>query len=475
MQQSYRSRPGWLSYLLDNSRFVIIALTLVIFFWVLSLPGPAGLSPEGLKSIAIFALCLIFWVTNVIPLMITSLLAIILFPMMGILDANLAYSLFGNKAVFFILGAFILASAIIRSGLSSRITLWVLQAFGQSPKKLLLGIQVLAAFLSFWMSEHAVVAMLFPIVLEIAESLNLVQGESNYGKCLFLNMGWGCVIGGIATFLGGARAPLAVGILNELTGKTIDFLPWALAALPTVIGLLIFNYFLLNKMFPAEIKDISVAEKMLKQKLALKGKASSREKLMGILMLFTIFAWIFGGEKIGLANIALAAVVVAFCFNLMKWKEVEEDVNWGILLMYGGAICLGFAMDKTGAAGWLAKKVLGNLGDRPYVFLSAFALLSIFLTEVMSNSAVIALLMPMAISLANSFNIDPRIVTLAITIPAGLAFCLPMGTPAVAITVSSGYVATKDTAKAGWILNIYGWIIFTVFMIIYWPLIGFKI
>ena len=291
------------------------------------------------KALAIFVLCVIFWVSHVIPLMITSLLAIILFPLMGVLPADKTYSLFGNQAVFFILGAFILASSVTRTGLSNRMALIFLKWFGHSPKILLLGVIALSAFFSFWMSEHAVAAMMFPIVVAISASLELKPTESNYGKALFFGMAWGCVIGGVATFLGGARAPLAVGILRDTTGESIGFIKWALAALPTVIAMLVVTYLLLIFLFPAEIKDVKRAQILLINRTACIGRMKRDEWAIGILMVITIFSWICFGERFGLANIALAAVVIAFVFKLLRWKEVEEDVNWGLILMYGGAIC----------------------------------------------------------------------------------------------------------------------------------------
>lgn len=436
------------------------------------MPTPQGLTEEGKKALAIFFVCVVFWVSNVIPLMITSLLAIILFPLMGIMSADKTYSLFGNQAVFFILGAFILASSVTRSGLSSRLSLLFLKGFGQSPKTLLMGIIVLSAFFSFWMSEHAVAAMMFPIVTSICESLELKPAESNYGKALFLAMAWGCVIGGVATFLGGARAPLAVGILRDTTGESIGFIKWSLAALPTVMVLLVIVYWLLIIFFPIEVKDVGKARISLINKTKCLGRMKQKEWFIGILMIGTIFSWICFGEKYGLANIALAAVVIAFIFKLLRWKEVEEDVNWGLILMYGGAICLGLALGKTGAAHWLVEMSPVSSVQSPFILILVISFVAIFLTEAISNTAVVALMMPITLGLAVDFSINPVITTLAVTIPSGLAFILPMGTPAMAIAYSSGYVKPGDTFISGMILKIAAWVFFNVFAYFYWPVLG---
>jgi sodium-dependent dicarboxylate transporter 2/3/5 len=459
----------------NNYRFIILSVASFIFGLIVYLPAPEGLTDDGKKALAIFVLCIIFWVSHVIPLMITSLLAIILFPLLGVLPAEKTYSLFGNQAVFFILGAFILASAVTRTGLSNRIALIFLKWFGHSPKTLLLGVIVLSAFSSFWMSAHAVAAMMFPIIAAIALSLELKPGESSYGRSLFLGTAWGCVIGGVATFLGGARVPLAIGMLQDTTGESIGFFKWMLATLPAVITMLAATYWLLIVLFPAEIKDVKKARMLLVNRTACIGKMKRKELSIGILMIATIFTWICFGEKFGLANIALASVVIAFVFKLLRWKEVEEDVNWGLILMYGGAICLGFAMGKTGATRWLVD--ISNIGaiQSPFVLIMVISLFAIFLTEAMSNTAVVALLMPIAIGVAIDFSINPIIMTLAVTVPSGLAFILPMGTPAVAIAHSSGFITPGNAFKGGFILKIVSWIFFNFFAYYYWPLLGLRL
>ena len=450
------------SVFLKSYRYIVIFPTILLFGLILYLPTPNGLTDDGKKALAIFVVCVVFWISHVIPLMITSLLAIILFPLMGILPTDKTYSLFGNQAVFFILGAFILASSVTRTGLGGRMALVFLKWFGYSPKILLLGVITLAAFFSFWMSEHAVAAMMFPIVTAIVESLELRPAESNYGKALFLAMAWGCVIGGVATFLGGARAPLAVGILRDTTGESIGFVKWALAALPTVMIMLVITYWLLILFFPIEVKDVKRARIFLVNRISCMGRMKRKEWFIGILMVGTIFSWICFGEKFGLASIALAAVVIAFIFNLMHWKDVEEDVNWGLILMYGGSICLGFALGKTGAVHWLVDMTLLGSIQSPLILIMTISFVAIFLTEAISNTAVVALMMPITIGLAMDFSINPIITTLAVTVPSGLAFILPMGTPAVAISYSSGFLKPGDMLASGLILKISAWIIFNI-------------
>ncbi|MFQ5735283.1 MAG: SLC13 family permease [Thermodesulfobacteriota bacterium] len=449
--------------------FIVLA---ALFLFVVTRQAPEGLSVQGQRAIAIFLLCLVLWVTNAVPLAITSLFAIVLVPLLGVLPQRETYALFGNEAVFFILGAFILAGAVMHSGLSNRIALNIMNRFGRSPRKLLISIFGLAAVLSFFMSEHAVAAMLFPIVLEISKGLNLRPGRSNYGKLLFFALAWGCVIGGVGTFLGGARVPLAIGILRETTGGTIGFLDYTIAVLPLVVVMLFAGYFLLTRFFPIDVTGVEQAHRVLARRLKNLGKITVTEYAVGTVLCLTVLAWIFFGGAFGLAAVALISVVALFVFRLVRWKDIEEYVNWGIILMYGGAIILGTALDRSGAASWIVNGVVGKWAGSPWVVFAIFSLLSILLTEAMSNAAVIAVLLPVCIGMAGRLSMDPAMLTYAIAVPAGLAFMLPMSTPANAIAVSSNFVTTRDMIKGGVIMSVTAWIVFNIVAAFWWPLIG---
>ncbi|MDH4100269.1 MAG: DASS family sodium-coupled anion symporter [Nitrospirota bacterium] len=469
------TRPLWVILLSVAYRPAAFIGLGAIFWYIIHLTPPAGLTEAGLKTIGVFVVCLFLWVTGLIPLSITSLLAMVMIPLLGIMESKKVYSLFGNEAVFFILGAFILAAAMMKSGLSSRMALLVLRRCGGTPTKLLLGVYLFPAFLSFWMSEHAVAAMMFPIVLEIAKALGLKPMQSGYAKSLFLASAWGCIIGGVATFLGGARNPLAIGILKESTGSDIDFFEWMVAVVPVVLILLAIGFVVILKWFPRDIVDTGKAAEVLDKKNEHLGAFSLNEKMIGGIMVLAIVFWILEGKRLGLANIAIIAVTLLFVFRLIRWKDVEEYVNWGILLMYGGAIALGAALASTGAAEWAANATIGRWATSPMALVLLFSALSILLTEAMSNAAIIAILMPVGISLSAKMGMDPKIITMAIAMPSGLAYCLPISTPATAIAYSSGFFRMKDLVVPGVIMGVVSWVVFNLMIRIYWPLIGHAV
>ena len=469
------TRPLWRILAGRSYRPIVLLLGLAAYLVVRTSTPPAGLDVGAQKALAIFVLCLVYWVTNVLPLMVTSILAMVLLPTTGVLSAKDTYALFGNEAVFFILGAFILAASLMKCGLSTRIAITILRRFGHTPRSLLLSLFLMNAFMSFFMSEHAVAAMTFPITVEIARVLRLARQQSNYGRALFLAMAWGTQIGGIATLLGGGRAPLAIGMLRESTGQTYSFAQWTLAAWPIVAVLLVVGWQVIIRFFPIDIASVREADTVIAEKALRMGRASAREKAIAWIMLGTLAAWIIGGEEFGLASIALGAVVLIFLFGLLKWPDVEQYVNWGVLLMYGGAIALGSALNRSGASAWIASITVSRWAHSPAAVIAIISAIGILLTEAMSHSAVVALLMPVSLGIAQQFGIDPRIMAPAVALPSGLAFTLPVGTPGNAIAYSSGYLRLRDMLIPGFVLVAVAWVAFNLVALYYWPLIGLSL
>ncbi|MCK5738135.1 anion permease, partial [bacterium] len=215
--------------MMQKIKYVILILGVIVFFTIwLSTPLP-GLSRPAQTSIAIFVLCVALWITNFLPMAITGLIAIVSIPLLQVADSKSTFALFGSSAIFFILGAFILSTSLMKSGLSKRLAVFFLKHFDRNPAMLVLGVLVTTFFLAFWMPAHAVAALLFPIVLEITQALKLRPYISNLGKSLFLALAWGPVIGGVCTLLGGARNALAIEMLKDNYGLNIGFLEWMVA------------------------------------------------------------------------------------------------------------------------------------------------------------------------------------------------------------------------------------------------------
>ncbi|MGK7874719.1 MAG: SLC13 family permease [Xenococcaceae cyanobacterium] len=443
-----------------------------IYGGILAFPLP-GFDIEAKRALAVFGVTAFLWGTNTLPLAVTGLVVLFLIPVSGALSHETTYAYFGNRAVFFVLGAFILASPIMRSGLSTRLALAVVSRFGYSQNTLIASILSLAAAMSFVISSHAVAAMLFPVVLEVVRAAGAKPG-GRFGLAAFLALAWGAGIGGIATLLGGARAPLALGVLRSTTeGKyDISFVQWAVWSLPLVLVLLLVAYGLLLLIGQGTAVSLPVAHRFLEAHAKKLGSISTREVGTAVVMLLTILLWIVKGEAWGLDTVAFLGVLLSFVLHLADWREVEEDVNWGIFVMYGSAIALSAVLRDTGAASALAQNLLASWIHYPALAFVAIVAIVIFLTEGMSNAAAVAVLMPIALALAAKYNLDPRAMTLGVTIPSGLAFMLPVSTPAIAIVIGSGYVSPFQAFRRGLWLKLIGFLIFLAMAKFYWPLVG---
>ncbi|RMH61134.1 MAG: DASS family sodium-coupled anion symporter [Zetaproteobacteria bacterium] len=453
-------RRPWSVLLLSNGApFAAMGLLFALAGWLQGLPAPDGLDARGWHALIVFGVCLVLWVSQLLPLPITSLLGMAALPMSGVMSPSEVFALFGNPAVFFILGAFMLAAGLMQSGASEHLALLLLARFGKGARGLLLAMLLLPALMATSMPEHAVAAVFLPIVWQIVRSLGLKPGHP-YAQALFLSMAWGAIIGGVATLLGGARGPLALALLQEIDGTTFSFLDWTRAALPIVLPLLLAAAWLQGRLAPLARMHIAEAQAYIAQRRLELGAMSWRARIMLVLMGATLAAWIVAGHSVGLASIALISVVAMFVLRLVAWRELESAVNWGVVLMYGGAIALGKALNDTGAASWLAAHLLPT-GLSGWQALAMLGLATLLLTEAVSNAAAVAILLPIAFPYGAAAGLDAMHVAMAVGIVSGFAFMLPMGTPPNAMVVGTGCVRSGVMLRYGGVLSLLALLIFT--------------
>lgn len=452
-----------------NLIFIVIAfLILAIFYFI---PTPDGLSNDGKLMIGILFMAAVLWITEAIPLAVTGLLIMILQPLLHILRPEDVFSSFGNQAVFFLIGAFILAGAVEKYGLHRRIALKFLGFFEKTPRSFTFGIMISCAFLSFVMPEHGVAALFLPIVVSILIAMKIAPKQSNFGKISMLSVAYGCSIGSLGTLIGGARNPLTVGVLSKLPEPiNVTFFEWMIYAMPLVFIALPLVWLVLQVSFPIEIKNISAAKKEIQKQVNIAGKISKNESIVLTILIITILLWTFFSSYtyFGLAVIALLGSVLLFLTGTINWKDVERRVPWGIILLYGGAITLGFGIQETGAGRWLAHNIFYMGGNNPYLVILIIIVITISLTEIMSNMGAVAILLPIGISIASEIGISPLLASMLIALSGGLAFMLVIATPGNAITYSSGYFSTKDLFKAGLTANIICIAVIFVVATIYW-------
>ncbi|MCK4348406.1 MAG: DASS family sodium-coupled anion symporter [Thermoplasmatales archaeon] len=447
--------------------FILFAFFIVIVFYFL--PTFGGLPNHNAQiMLGILLMAVVLWSTEALPLAVTGLLIILLQPLLGVMPAGDVFSNFGNKAIFFIIGSFMLAAAIEKHGLHRRIALKMLSVFHHGPKTFLFGVMIVGGFLSFLMAEHAVAVLLLPVLVHILVSMKLTPRQSNFGIATMLALTYGTSIGSWGTLLGGNRNPLTMGFLAE-KGFELTFLEWTKMTLPMVLLTLPLIWVILILFFPPEVKDMSrVKEEMANSVKDMGGLSKGELKVLGIYAV-TIGMWVFLSNTIGVAVIALIGAMLMFLFRVVNWKDVEEHVQWGIILLYGGAITLGIGLQQTGAAGWIANNVMGIVGNNPYIALIVLIAVGFILTEMMSNTAAVALLLPIGWGIASQIaGLSPVATCLAIALAGGGSFMLVIATPSAAIAYSSGYFSTRHLMRVGIIANLVCMATLFFIAIVYW-------
>jgi sodium-dependent dicarboxylate transporter 2/3/5 len=402
-------------------------------------------------------------------------------------------SQYGHKFVFLYLGGFILAVAIERWNLHKRIALYIIKAIGSKASYLILGFMLATAFLSMWISNTATTVMMLPIAIAITNQINdqnTKEGISTsyFSKALMLSIAYSASIGGIATLIGTPPNLVLAGVLENLYNIKIGFFEWMMFALPISIILLIICWKYLTT-FAFKLKNIKFSDSkgQINEMIAKLGKLSYEEKMVGMVFLLAAMGWIFRGllEKviIGLDDTIIAIIAALLLFlipsknrkgkKLLTWDEAV-NIPWGIIILFGGGMALAKAFTDTGLANWIASQITVFEGVAVILFVLIVTAMVNFLTEVTSNLATTAMLLPILSPVALSFDMHPFLIMIAVTLSASCAFMLPVATPPNAIVFGSGYLKVSDMVKKGFLMNIIS-IIFITLAVYYFMPIAFGL
>ena len=468
---------------------ILIAGPLIFAIFQLLQP-PEGMTPEAFDVLAITIWMAIWWVTEIIPIAATALLPIVLFPLSGALDIGLTTASYGHKYVFLYIGGFIIAVAIEKWNLHRRIALNIINLIGTNIKLIILGFMVATAFLSMWISNTATSVMMLPIgtaiILQLKDNPETSKDENKvFGKALMLAIAYSASIGGIGTLIGTPPNLVFAGIVEELYGIEISFFKWALLGMPISIFLLLFCWKYLTSFaftfkqteFPGGKAEI----KRLKEEL---GKMSVQEKRVSMVFVITAFCWItrsfFLQEFLPHIDDTIIAIIAGISLflipsgknkekqkRLLNWEEAVK-IPWGIILLFGGGMALAKAFSDTGLAILIGEQ-LGNIENLPLIVLLLILVSAMnFLTEVTSNTATTAMLLPILAPMALALNLHPYLLMVGATLAASCAFMLPVATPPNAVVFGSGHLRIADMMKTGFWLNIFSILIIT--LIVYFVL-----
>lgn len=473
----------------NRAQRIGLALGPLLFLFIMLFVRSEGLSKEAISILASTIWIAVWWITEAIPIPVTSLLPIVLFPLTGAISGGVT-STYADSTIFLFLGGFIIAITLEKWGLHKRIALNIILLVGTSTKKITLGIMMATGFLSMWISNTATAIMMMPIALSIIKhvsgNLQPAKREPNFGKAIMLGVAYAASIGGLGTLIGTPPNTIFVGIVRELYGVEISFAKWMLFGVPVSIVLLFSAWLYLVKLaFPVRMKFIPGGREMIVQQKSKLGKMSDEEKIIAIVFLTTAIAWItraFILEKfipgIDDTMIAIIAAILLFLIpsknardgRLANWDDAKQ-IPWDVLLLFGGGLAIAKGFSESGLAKWIGEQLNVLQGIPLLLIVFAVAVLVLFLTEITSNTATATMMFPIMASFGLALNVHPYVLMITAGISASCAFMLPVATPPNAIVFGTGLIKIQDMARAGFWINMFCILIIPLFTYFFLPMV----
>ena len=429
--------------------------------------------------IALLATCVIFFATEAVPMPAVALIIGLVQLFFGITEPSRIVSTYAHDAVWFIAGSLALGSTLVKYGLDKRVGMLVINLSGTKTRMIVIGILIGTAIPTAFVGEHAVAAMYVPIAVALYTLTNKTTPAPRLGTLLMVTIAVGCMIGGPMSPTGGARNALMIGFLSNI-GIDISFTQWMAMGVFYTIVMTIVMAFLLPLLFKPEVNDLSDAVTLLKQDLEKHGPITKQQIYVALIMLLVVVLWIIDksvtknvlGFSLGLGGVAIFGAVLYMLLGFTSWKDYEDKVSWGVIILYAGCISLGSVFKATGASSWFADQIINlvaPLGLNSGVSLVLLVgVIGAILTNLMSAGATVAVIGPVVLDMAQSSGTNPILVGVGLAIATSMAYWLVIGTPASSIVYASGQLEAKNfirMASAGWPAAL---IVMAVMVIIYW-------
>lgn len=455
--------------------------------------APEGLSGEAWAVAAAAAWMAVWWMTEAVPLAVTALLPLLLFPLLGVNSMEGTAAAYADPVVFLFLGGFMLAAAVQRWQLSRRLALLLLRQAGGGPGAIVGGLMAATAFLSLWMSNTATAMVMLPIAQAAIAGVRRDLGEegerafAHFTAAALLGVGYAASIGGIGSLIGTPPNALLAGFMRETHGIEISFGRWMLLGLPAVVILLPAAWFVLTRIaFRFALPPQGDRAAAIESELGTLGPMSRGERIVAVVFVATAAAWMFGPLlrqslswfTLSDAGIALAAALLLFSIpsgaagqRLLTWEDTRR-LPWGVLILFGGGLALAEAITQSGLAPWIGQAVGAFAGWPPWLFLILLCALVVLLGELASNTAIAAMFLPIAGAAAAGMGAEPMTLALPVALAASVGFMLPVATPPNAIVYGSGLVTSGQMLRAGVILDVLGVLVAAVLALTLAPLVA---
>ena len=444
-----------------------------LFFLIQLLPITL-VSDKADAVIAVAIWMVLWWVTETVNIAVTALLPLILFPLLNVMEIADVGANYGSPIIFLFFGGFVLALALEKVNLHKRIALNIVKLTGTTPNKVVLGFMIATALMSMWISNTASTVVMLPIAISVIRLLikdtgGLTKADKNFALSIMLGIAFSANAGGIATVIGTPPNSVLIGLLENQYNIQISFLTWMSFGLPFSIIMVTAVYFVLVKwMFPCKNIVFVSSGNVIEEEIEKLGEISKEEKRVLIIFAVTIVLWItrtiinniFPSLKLSDTIISLLGAVSLFAIPMsfkkgnfiLQWRDTEK-LAWGILILFGGGLSLAKGMASSGLVALITDTIAA--GNFPVLLtVSLLIVLILFMTELMSNVALVAVLAPVVVGIAIGLNIPILNLLIPVTMASSCAFMLPMATPPNAIVFASGYVKVSQMVRAGIVLNL---------------------
>lgn len=445
----------------------------ILFLIILNLPFEL-VSEKGDAVIAVAVWMVIWWITEAVSISVTALLPLLLFPILKIMNVGDVGANYGSPIIFLFFGGFVLALALEKVNLHKRIALSIIKLTGTTPNKVVLGFMIATASLSMWISNTATTVVMLPIAMSVIGLLvndedGFTKSDRNFALSVMLGIAFSANAGGIATVIGTPPNSVMIGLLENEYNIEISFLKWMVIGVPFSTVMIWISYLVLTKwMFPNKQLKFAASREVINEELRKLGPMSGKEKMVLAIFGVTVFLWIFRTVingvfpelKLNDTIISMMAAIAMFAipYNLKKgdfiinWQDTRK-LAWGILILFGGGLALAKGMSVSGIVDMVSNAIATS--DISVLFTAILLItLMLFMTELMSNVALVAVLAPVVAGIAIGLEIPILYLLIPVTMASSCAFMLPMATPPNAIVFASGYIKVNEMARVGIILNL---------------------
>ena len=429
--------------------------------------------------IALLSTCVIFFATEAVPMPAVALLIGLVQLFFGITDSRSIVGTYAHDAVWFIAGSLALGATLVKYGLDKRVGMLVINLAGTKTRMIVIGILLGTAIPTAFVGEHAVAAMYVPIAMALYTLTNKSTPAPRLGTLLMVTIAVGCMIGGPMSPTGGARNALMIGFLADY-GIEVSFMQWVSMGIFYTACMSVVMAFILPLLFKPEVSDLSEAVGLIKKDLEKHGAMTGKQKLVALIMLAVVVLWIVDksvtrdilGFSLGLGGVAISGAVVYMLLGLTSWKDYEDKVSWGVIVLYAGCISLGSVFKATGASSWFADQIMSLVAplglDSGVGLVILVGVIGAILTNLMSAGATVAVIGPVVLDMAVTANTNPILVGVGLAIATSMAYWLVIGTPASSIVYASGMLESKDfirMATVGWPAAL---IVLAIMVAVYW-------